>query len=144
MMGAGEVSARPVGGTPFWFGQNDAYVREARRMIQALHDELEAQQDKLRYDVKELLFQLDTARRNVALYKKTLLSLAQKQLEAAQADYQSGKGDFLAVLDAQEMWFDYNLHASEHARDRNQAITNLERIVGTRLDGVGNHLWRNK
>ncbi|MBI5185097.1 MAG: TolC family protein [Nitrospinae bacterium] len=124
---------KPETETPFWFGMNDAYVREARQMYQSMQKELEAQKDKLRFELKDLTFRLDTAKRNAALYQKSLLPLAWNSLEAAKADYQAGKGDFLNVLDAQEIWLEYNLHYWEHVRDQNQAMADLERTVGTQL-----------
>jgi outer membrane protein TolC len=125
---------KPAAGTPFWFGMNDAYVREARQMYQSMQKELEAQKDKLRFELKDLSFRLDTAKRNADLYKKSLLPLAWNSLEAAKADYQAGKGGFLDVLDAQATWLDYNLLYWEHARDQNKAMADLERTVGTRLE----------
>jgi cobalt-zinc-cadmium efflux system outer membrane protein len=69
---AESFSLKPVTKTDFWFGTKDAYIREARLAYQALIDELESQQDKLKFSVKDLLFQLDTARRDVLLYKESL------------------------------------------------------------------------
>ncbi len=130
----GEAFAmKPVNKTPFWFGKNDAYIREARQNYQSLISDLESGKDKLGFQVKELLFQLETAKRDVLLYKETLLQLAQSNLYVAQTDYQAGKADFLDVLDAQKTWLDYNLLYKQHARDQNQALANLEKTIGARL-----------
>jgi outer membrane protein TolC len=126
-------SLKPVTKTNFWFGKNDAYIREARLVYQSLIDELESQQDKLKFSMKALLFQLDTARRDVILYKDSLLVLAKNNLDVAQTDYQSGKADFLDVLDAQRIWLDYNLLYQKYIREQNQNLARLERAIGVRF-----------
>ncbi len=126
-------SLKPVTKTNFWFGKNDAYIREARLIYQSLIDELESQQDKLKYAVKQVFFQLDTARRDVLLYKESLLLLAKSNLDVAQTDYQSGKADFLDVLDAQRIWLDYNLLYQQYIREQNQNLARLEQTIGKRL-----------
>ncbi len=126
-------SLKSVSKTPFWFGKNDAYIREARLVYQSLIEDLESGKDKLGYKVKDIFFQLDTAKRDVLLYKETLLQLAQSNLDVSQTDYQAGKSDFLDVLDAQKTWLDYNLLYKQHVRHQNQSIANMERAVGRKL-----------
>jgi outer membrane protein TolC len=123
-------SLKPVAKTRFWFGKNDAYIRQAQLVYQSLIKELESQRDKFRFGVKQLFFQLDTAKRDVLLYKDSLLLLAKNNLDVAQIDYQSGKADFLDVLDAQRIWLDYNLLYQKYIREQNQGLARLERIVG--------------
>ncbi len=126
-------SLKPVTNTPFWFGKNDAYIREARQVYQSLNEDLKSQKNKLEFDIKETFFLLSTAKRDVLLYKESLLMLAKSNLEVAQTDYQSGKSDFLDVLDAQKIWLDYNLLYQKHVRDQNQALANLEKTIGKKL-----------
>ncbi len=134
LVGAGRerepFSLKPVTKTNFWFGKNDAYIREARLVYQSLIDELESQQDKFQFEVKEIFFQLDTAKRDVLLYKDSLLVLAKNNLEVAQTDYQSGKADFLDVLDAQRIWLDYNLLYHKYIREQNRGLAELEKTIG--------------
>jgi outer membrane protein TolC len=135
-------SMKPVSKTQFWFGKNDAYIREARLVYQSLIEELEAHKDKLKFSVKQTFFQLDTARRDVLLYKDSLLVLAQNNLDVAQTDYQSGKADFLDVLDAQRIWLDYNLLYQRYIREQNQNLASLERVIGRHLmDNYEEHLF---
>ncbi|MHA2069214.1 MAG: TolC family protein, partial [Candidatus Thorarchaeota archaeon] len=132
---------KPVSKTQLWFGKNDAYIREARLVYQSFIEELESQQNKLKFSVKEVFFQLDTAKRDVLLYKESLLLLAKNNLDVAQIDYQSGKADFLDVLDAQRIWLDYNLLYQEHIREQNQSLAKLERVIGSSLmDNYEEHL----
>ena len=126
-------SLKPVQETKFWFGKNEAYIREARLHYQALQKQLLDMENKLRYGVKEQYFQLDTARRNVALYRDSLLKLAENALQVAETEYLAGKIDFLNVLDAQAVWLDYNLIYQAALRDQNQSLARLEQVVGTRI-----------
>ncbi len=126
-------SLKPVTKTQFWFGKNDAYIREARLVYQSLIKDLESQRDKLKFLVKDVFFQLDTAKRDVLLYKDSLLLLAKSNLDVSQVDYQSGKADFLDVLDAQRIWLDYNLLYQKYIREQNQNLVRLEQAIGRRL-----------
>ncbi len=123
-------SLKPAAKTQFWFGKNEAYIREARLKYQALQDQLTSLQDKLRYAVKEHYFHLDTAKRNVVLYRDSLLRLAQNALQAAETEYLAGKIDFLNVLDAQAVWLDYSLLYHRSLRDQNQSMAKLEQVIG--------------
>jgi len=86
--------------TPFWFGKNDAYIREARLKYQGLLQKRQVVEDKLVYAVKDLVFQINTAKRDVDLYKISLLPLAQEAFEVAETEYLAGKVSFLDLLDA--------------------------------------------
>ncbi len=126
-------SLKPATKTQFWFGKSEAYIREARINYQALQEQLISLQDKLRYAVKEQYFYLDTAERDVILYRDTLLMLASNALRVAETDYLGGKVDFLNVLDAQEVWLEYNLIYHRGVRDQNQSIAGLEQIIGRQV-----------
>lgn len=127
-------SLRPAGKTEFWFGKNEAYIREARVKYQAMQDQLSSLEDELRYMVKEQYFHFDTAKRNVVLYRDSLLKLAENALQVAETEYQSGKIDFLNVLDAQATWLDYNMSYHRSLRDQNQSVVKLEQTVGVVLE----------
>ncbi len=123
-------SLKPAQKTQFWFGKNEAYIREARLKYQSLQKQLISLEDKLRYAVKEQYFYLDTAKRNVVLYRDSLLKLAQNALQVAETEYLAGKIDFLNVLDAQAVWLDYNLIYHRSLRDQNQSVVRFEQVVG--------------
>ncbi len=119
--------------TPFWFGKNDAYVREARLKYQALLQKRQVVEDKLVYTITNLVFQLSTAKRDVDLYQTSLLPLAQEAFEVAETEYLAGKVSFLDLLDAESTWLKYKLLYHKSIRNQNQSIARLEQTIGRRL-----------
>lgn len=119
--------------TPFWFGKNDAYVREARLKYQGLLEKRQATEDKLVYTVKDLVFQFNTAKRDVHLYRTSLLPLAQEAFEVAETEYLAGKVSFLDLLDAETTWLKYKLLYHKSIKNQNQSIARLEQTIGRRL-----------
>ncbi len=119
--------------TPFWFGKNDAYVRETRLKYQSLLQKRQVLEDKLVYAIKDLVFQINTAKRDVGLYKTSLLPLAQEAFEVAETEYLAGKVSFLDLLDAESTWLKYKLLYHKSIRNQNQSIAKLEQTIGRRL-----------
>jgi len=118
---------------PFWFGKNDAYVREARLKYQALLQEHQSVEDKLVYAIKDLVFKINTAKRDVDLYQTSLLPLAQEAFEVAETEYLAGKVSFLDLLDAESTWLKYKLLYHKSIRNQNQSIARLEQTIGRSL-----------
>jgi len=126
-------SLRPASKTAFWFGTNDAYIREARLKYQAMQKEQVSVEDRLSYHVKELYYLLDKAKRGVLLYKDSLIALAQDSLKVAETEYLAGKVDFLNVLDAQEVLLDYEIDYERSIKEQNQTAAAMEKTVGISL-----------
>ncbi|KMP11135.1 hypothetical protein UZ36_05385 [Candidatus Nitromaritima sp. SCGC AAA799-C22] len=127
---------RPESKPFYWFGENDAYIREARLIHQSLVKKLENHKEELLYKVNDFSFQLGKAQRAKALYEHSLLPLAQKALEVSIAEYKTGKTDFLSLLDAQTTLLTFGLDYQKALRDHGQNKAMLEKLIGKRLSGL--------
>ena len=116
-----------------WFGNNDAYIREARLNYQSLLKKLEDHKQGLRFRVKKFFYDLDKAERAVELYEKSLLPLAQKALEVSIAEYKTGKTDFLSLLDAQTTLLHFGIDYQRALKNHGQTNARLEKLIGKRL-----------
>ena len=119
-----------------WFGENDAYIREARLNYQSLLKELEDQKEELRFKVEKFFYELDKAERAVGLYEKSLLPLAQKALEVSVAEYKTGKTDFLSLLDAETTLLNFGIDYQKALKDHGQNKARLGQLVGKPLSRI--------
>jgi len=119
-----------------WFGENDAYIREARLHYQSLQKKLEDQKEGLRFKVKKFFYELDKAERAVGLYEKSLLPLAQKALEVSVAEYKTGKTDFLSLLDAETTLLNFGIDYQMALKNHGQNKARLEQLVGKQLSQI--------
>lgn len=119
-----------------WFGENDAYIREAKLNFQSLLKKLEDHKEGLRFKVKKFFYELDKAERAVELYEKSLLPLAQKALQVSIAEYKTGKTDFLSLLDAETALLNFGIDYQKALRNHGQNRAKLEKLIGKRLPSL--------
>jgi outer membrane protein, heavy metal efflux system len=119
-----------------WFGENDAYIREARLNYQSLLKNLEDKKEELRFQVKKFFYALDKAERAVRLYEKSLLPLAQKALEVSVAEYKTGKTDFLSLLDAETTLLNFGIDYQKALKNHGQNKARLGQLVGKPLSRI--------
>jgi outer membrane protein, heavy metal efflux system len=118
---------------PIRFDRRSAAVREASDRAAQRCAEYQERLDQVRYEVQSAFERASQSGRVVQLYKERILPAAQRSLDSAQANYTSGKLDFLRLLDAErqlntqrEMY--YQAIAEYHRR-----LAELERAVGEPL-----------
>ena len=73
------------------------------------------------------------AERKINLYGATLLPQARSALSVAQQSYETGKGDFLNLIDAQRALLEFELEEQRALADREQALALIELLVGRNL-----------
>ncbi len=121
---------KPLMKTRYWFGEEDAYIREARLKYQALLNRHESHKNKIQYSIRKYYFMLDKAKREILLYEKSLLALAKQALDVAVSEYQTGKTDFLNLLDAQTTLLKFQLNHQKAIKDYGQVLAMLEQVIG--------------
>ncbi len=113
-------------------GRRAAAVCEAEARVQQRRWEYQNLLDNVRYDVQSAHARAEQARQVVGLYQERILPLSRRNVESAQANYTSGKLDFLRLIDAQrqlnsQQEMHYQAIAEYHRR-----LAELERAVGQR------------
>jgi outer membrane protein TolC len=111
--------------------RRSAAVNEAEARVQQRRWEYQNLLDEVRFEVQSAHAQAEQAGQVVALYRDKILPASRRNVESAQANYTSGKLDFLRLIDAQrqlnaqqEMY--YRAIAEYHRR-----LAELDRAAGT-------------
>lgn len=115
---------------PFVWGKNRKALKEALARRQASEEEfLNIQNEKLSM-LKEAYAKLESAKQSEELYRKKVLPSAALALKSAEAAYETGKEDFLTLLDAARSFKEAKLGALEAFVDYHRAMTHLKLASG--------------
>lgn len=128
-----------VGGAislPIWTQKNSARVRYAQQDRAAAENRSDSTLNRIRVNVRKAVFELENARRLVELYRDHLLPQAERSIEIAQEWNREGEGAVSEPLEAQSVWFNFQLAAARARSDYAQAWANVERIVGGSLKPI--------
>ncbi|MEC4669139.1 MAG: TolC family protein, partial [Nitrospirota bacterium] len=111
----------------------DAGVREAVAQVEAARSRKQTLENLTRFQVKDLVAQVQATERIVDLYSTTVLPQAQQTRNAALAGYRTGRADFLDLIDADRAVITYQLEYFRALVDLEQQLATLERVVGAEL-----------
>jgi outer membrane protein, heavy metal efflux system len=111
----------------------DAGVAEAKARVSASKADLRAAQDTALAEVKSALVRAQTAVALVTLYTQTHVPQAEQALASARISYQTGKVDFLSLIDSLRVVEQVHLEHIAAATDFEKAYAELERVVGQAL-----------
>jgi outer membrane protein TolC len=111
----------------------DAGVAEARARVNAGKADLRAAQDTALAEVKRALVRAQTAVELVNLFTQTHIPQAEQALASSRLSYQTGKVDFLSLIDSLRVVEQVHLEHIDAAADFERAYAELERAVGQAL-----------
>lgn len=123
----------PMSMPRFWFGSDDAYLRELKEDVGAMKEKLRSKQDLLHFEIKRSHYTLDASQRQRDLYQTNLIPQAKKALEASRTAYIAGKVNFLSLLDAERVLLEFNLNYHDSIREVRMNLARLERAIGKRI-----------
>jgi outer membrane protein TolC len=112
----------------------DAGVREAKANLEAAKAAYQALQNQVGFEVKDLLIKLEAAEKQTVLYRTTIIPQAQQTLDSARLNYQTGKVEFLTLLDAERSLKDFQLEFYRALTAFALRVAELERAIGKELD----------
>ena len=107
--------------------------REAEAMVAASRSKAEALQQQLTGELAVNLAGLEAARRNEALLKTQLLPQSELGLQSALAGYETGKAEFVMVLEAQRQIRKARQEILKSQVEAQMRLADIERIVGEDL-----------
>jgi len=111
----------------------DAQVREAEAQIGASQAVLQTLRNRSLFEVSDLLVKIQAAERQAVLYQTSVLPLAEQTLQAATIGYQTGKVDFLTLLESQRTLRDVELGLYQALVAMQQRRAELELALGMEL-----------
>lgn len=115
---------------PVWFGANSAKKQEARAAVRAARQTHIETKNRVRAEVSRVYARLETARRNVNLYRENIIPQTERLVDVVFAGYESGANDILELLSAQRRLLDTRLGYERARVDLAVSAAALETIVG--------------
>jgi len=120
---------------PLWQKSYKAAAAEATQRKAAVNQTLNNRRNALESDLQMILFQVNDAKRKVALFDNSLIPKAKESLEVTEESYQAGSSTFLDLIDAQRMLLEFELSLERARVDREISLSRLEEIIGGNEEG---------
>ena len=111
----------------------DAGVREAMAHREVAQFKKRTLENQTRFQVQDLVAQIQAKRKILDLYKTTVLPQAKLTLKAAIAGYRTDRNDFWDLIAADRALLTYQLEFVRTVVDWEQVLAKLERVVGPEL-----------
>jgi outer membrane protein, heavy metal efflux system len=115
---------------PIRYQRRSAAVREACDRLQQRRWEYQNLVDQVHFEVQSAWDRASQAREVVRLYQEKTLPAAERNLESAQANYTTGKIDFLRLIDAERQLNTQRENYHQAVAEYHQRLAELERAVG--------------
>jgi outer membrane protein TolC len=116
---------------PWSRGRLEARKAEATAEVEASTAHVRALERQLRLHVHEAYVRANAATQRAGLLRTTLLPQSEQTLEVSRVAYQTDRVDFLALIDNQRALLDAQLNYYRALNDRELALADLARAVGT-------------
>lgn len=119
--------------SPWTAGKHSYEVEEALAENRAAKAELDAARNMTRREIGESLAKVEAGKRSVELYREGLLSQADLSFRAAMSAYQTGRVEFVNLLEAQRALREARMGYFRAQVGLMQNLAELERAVGKEL-----------
>ncbi|MFH1851495.1 MAG: TolC family protein [Candidatus Neomarinimicrobiota bacterium] len=118
---------------PLWFKKNRSAVSAARYQYRATEERYIDLENRLRAEAEQAWFELEDARRKIALYGDGLIPKSLESLRATEKAYVADKLDFLNLVDAQRRYLQFLLEHERSLVAGQKAVARLELLAGRDL-----------
>ena len=118
---------------PVWRVKYNNQVEEGLNMADAIRSKLKAEENMINAKVKEGVVKAETADKIRTLYETSLLPQAELSFESALKNYQSGRVDFLMLLDTERLLKKTKIDYIGAVITYYKRLVSLERVVGEEL-----------
>ena len=118
---------------PVWRTSYLAKHDGARAQLLGARSQWEATHNELTADLEMALFKLRDADRHLELLNTSLIPKGNEAIGIMGDTYQSGESSFIDVVDAQRILLEFQLQAVRAEKDRAQALSKVEQIIGLNL-----------
>src|SRR5262249_7597713 len=102
----------------------------ATRLVQSRHEHQMTWQE-LSFGIKDQFLVAKTAERLLALYEQGIIPQAATSLESAMAGYETGKVDFLTLINNLTVLLNFEMDYYKELSNQKKALAQLEELVGT-------------
>ena len=121
---------------PWSRGRLDAQKAETTANVDAAAAQVRVVERQIRQAVHEAYVRVQAAGQRAALLRTTILPQSEQTLEVSRVAYQADRLDFLALIDSQRTLLDARLNYFRALSDRELALADLSRAIGTDIPDV--------
>ena len=122
---------------PLWFWTKQRYeIKEAIANLEEAQAAYQAMKNKAFQETKEIYTKIAIAKNKINLYKTNLVPVLENSIASSMAGFQSGRGDFMMLLDNQRMLIETKMEYYNVLVEYNMGLADLERIIGIGLKEV--------
>ncbi len=118
--------------------KRQAVEQEAKANSQQAHWQKIDLEARINEELAVAYAQVEESLHVLQLYRQQLSSLADANLAAAKADYQSGKGDFLTLISSEKNRFQTQLQTAQALANVHRNFAKLEQAIGN-LEPLSTH-----
>jgi len=116
---------------PWTLGKNSAQVEEAEASIDKAQSSYIADRNMVVSNIKDLYYKANAGKQKLDVYRTGILPRAHQALDASLSAYQTGKTDFLMLIDSYRTFVNLTKEYFMIRMQFEQNKANLEREVGT-------------
>ena len=117
-----------------WLWSKQRYkVKEAGNELKASMADRETVNNQTQYEIRDLISRVVSTESTVDLFKTNIIPKAEQALNATRIEYETGKVDFLTLIDSQRTLLDSKLQYYKSLVEYEQNIARLEKTVGVEL-----------
>lgn len=115
---------------PVWRNRLASQRAEAEARLARAQAELAATEDRIGADVRGAAIELKEAHHLLEIFASRLLPAARDQLQAARSGFETGRGSFLGLIDAERSLRDVELGREQAIADLHRKQAELDRATG--------------
>lgn len=120
---------------PLWFFEKQAFgVKEMKSDLAMVKAEYKWKENSVLFEVNDAYARAEANKKLIELYETAFIPQANEAVNVAIKGYESGKSDFLTVLDSQRMLISFKLDHYKAILDLRIALADLERTAGVDID----------
>ncbi|MBF0522010.1 MAG: TolC family protein [Candidatus Omnitrophica bacterium] len=120
---------------PLWFFEKQSFgVKEMKSDLEMVKAEYKGKENAVLFEVNDAYARAVANKKLVELYETAFIPQAKEAVSVAMKGYESGRTDFLAVLDSQRMLTEFKLEHYKAILDLRVALADLEKVVGGDID----------
>lgn len=113
-----------------WYGTSDPYLRQTRKNLLALGEELKRAEAQTATLVRSAWYGLDLALREERLFSQSIKDQSRAALDVSTSGYEAGKVSFADVISSYTGWLDASLGLEKRRSDIGIAGAEIFRVVG--------------
>lgn len=115
---------------PIWLNRINAGVKDAKASLNAAKHLKEDKENELLSKLALVKYKFHDAYRQSELYKNALIPKAVQTLNATKSGYESGKVDFLSLIDAQRILLNFQMAYYRQVANVHQRSAELSALLG--------------